>query len=274
MFDNFELSDSARDGDTVLLGLFRQWQAAMRPLAGWPLDDDLSDDVMDRVIEIERQIYAAPAVGVVGLGIKAFMAARASGHRGAADPCGLGFSEGNYGATGDRLDEAAISFKGLIEDVARMVPEIAPLAAEMIGAPMMIAPEGELIVGDGDQRLIRDDELRQRAEALAAEYSGPLPPGDAGLIEAERRRREVLSGEAALYREFEPSMQTEKQIIEPTTRAREDELWEFINEAEPEGLAGVAVKLRCLRERDPDGGEGAILAQCIAAIERVIAAAG
>src|SRR5438105_3246923 len=44
--------------------------------------------------------------------------------------------------------------------------------------------------------------LRARAEALAAEYGGPLPDGDAGLIEAERRHTEMRRRSSALYEEF------------------------------------------------------------------------
>jgi hypothetical protein len=52
-------------------------------------------------------------------------------------------------------------------------------------------------------------ELRERAEALAAEYSARLPEGDAGLIEADRQLQEYRPRETVLYREFNIDVQTE-----------------------------------------------------------------
>jgi len=51
------------------------------------------------------------------------------------------------------------ALKGLAEDAARLIPEAAPLVATVIGTPMELPP-------------IRA-ELRERAEALIAEYDGP-----------------------------------------------------------------------------------------------------
>src|SRR5207237_5580727 len=56
-------------------------------------------------------------------------------------------------------------------------------------------------------------ELQARAEALAAEYAAPLPEGDAGLIEAERRLREIRQQTRSLFREFKIDVQTEEAII-------------------------------------------------------------
>jgi hypothetical protein len=55
--------------------------------------------------------------------------------------------------------------------------------------------------------------LRARAEALAAEYGGPLPDGDAGLIEAERRHTEMRRRSSALYEKFKMDYETEAKII-------------------------------------------------------------
>ena len=44
--------------------------------------------------------------------------------------------------------------------------------------------------------------LRARAEALAIELAAPLPEGDAGLVEAERRLRENEAREKEIYRDF------------------------------------------------------------------------
>src|SRR6202011_4654961 len=86
-----------------------------------------------------------------------------------------------------------------------------------------------------------------------------------------RRRRRLAAGEKALNREFEISAEAEEQIIIPILHACEDELWEFVNETSPEGLAGVAIKLRSLRQDEMDPEEsspGAELGQCIVVIER------
>ena len=56
-----------------------------------------------------------------------------------------------------RLDLQAL--KGLAVDAARFVPELAPLVAAAVNTPMELPP-------------IRA-ELRERAEALTAEYDGP-----------------------------------------------------------------------------------------------------
>jgi hypothetical protein len=113
-------------------------------------------------------------------------------------------------------------------------------------------------------------ELRRRAEALAAEYAGALPAGDAGLIEAERRRRELAPRISALYREFQPSIDAEEEFIEPTVLACDGDLFGFINETAPESPAGVAVKLRCLLECECDQEltTAQALVQCIAALDR------
>jgi len=92
-------------------------------------------------------------------------------------------------------------------------------------------------------------ELRARAEALAAEYDAPLPDGDVGLIEAERRFRDFRAGEKALYRDFRITIEAEgivNPIIEPV-RLR---LWGFIEQTPPIGLAGAAAKLRLLTDKD------------------------
>jgi hypothetical protein len=83
-----------------------------------------------------------------------------------------------------------------------------------------------------------------------AEYSAPLPEGDAGLIEAERRLRECYPQRKALYREFKISMEIEAEIVNPTVTAAEVQLEEFIEETPPRSLVGAAVKLRALCDKD------------------------
>ena len=112
-------------------------------------------------------------------------------------------------------------------------------------------------------------ELRARAEALAAEYGGPLPEGDAGLIEAERRFQEVTRRTSALYDEFQIDYDIEQEMIvgivdEPVR----DRLWNFIEQTPPVGLAGAAVKLRLLS--DPDVGLSDDNKDAFASLQQVV----
>jgi hypothetical protein len=100
--------------------------------------------------------------------------------------------------------------------------------------------------GQGEPQLEDDGELRARAEALAAEYGAPLPEGDAGLIEAERRIREFKPRAKALHRDFKITMESETQILEPIVYEAEFELHDFIGGTPPETRAGAIVKLRYL----------------------------
>src|SRR5437762_9557387 len=98
--------------------------------------------------------------------------------------CGA-FEESDIYASGKlRLDLQAL--KGLADDAARLVPELAPLVAAVIDMPMELPP---------DQGR---EELRAHAEALAAEYDAPLAEGDAGLIEAEQRLHKLEARRIAL----------------------------------------------------------------------------
>jgi len=116
-------------------------------------------------------------------------------------------------------------------------------------------------------------ELIRRAEALAAEYSAPLPDGDAGLIEADRRMRELIPRAREFYTQFQIDVQLEAEVINGIT----DPVWQgmmtFIEETPPTGLAGAAVKLRLMLDGDlgildileEDAGE------CVAACFRQVA---
>jgi len=97
----------------------------------------------------------------------------------------------------------------------------------------------------------KKSELRGRAEALAAEYSAPLPDGDAGLIEAERRLKEIRQRSRALYRDFfKINVQTEQDIIIAIIDPVRYGLSDFIDQTRPVGLAGAAVKLRLLADEE------------------------
>jgi hypothetical protein len=89
-------------------------------------------------------------------------------------------------------------------------------------------------------------ELRERAEALAAEYSARLPEGDAGLIEADRRLQEYRPREKALYREFNIGFEVERDFIIPIIRPAQIALIEHIEQTAPQTMAGALLKLRRL----------------------------
>jgi hypothetical protein len=122
----------------------------------------------------------------------------------------------------------------------------------------------------------RNAELRRRAEALAAEYSAPLPDGDAGLIEANRRMRELIPRAREFYAQFQIDAGVEKEVINGIT----DPVWQgmmrFIEETPPTGLAGASVKLRLMLDGDLgilDGIEdcgGARAADCLRQVADVI----
>jgi hypothetical protein len=93
-------------------------------------------------------------------------------------------------------------------------------------------------------------ELRARCEALAAEYGAPLREGDAGLVEALQRLIKVGNRRSALYDEFNIDIAIERDILNAITGPPWDRLIDFIEETEPCGAAGAAVKLRYLQHID------------------------
>jgi hypothetical protein len=112
--------------------------------------------------------------------------------------------------------------------------------------------------------------LRARAEVIAAEYAAPLPEGDAGLIEAERRHVEVNDRKGALYDEFDIDFIVEEDVLNPIVDAPWARLCDFIEETAPRGVAGVAAKLRYLQLCYPlvdDEPWGRMIAQMVALLE-------
>ena len=96
-------------------------------------------------------------------------------------------------------------------------------------------------------------ELWAFAEELAGEYGKPLPDGDAGLVEAERRLREIRRQDKKLYNGFERiTVEIEEEIIFGIVDPVRDRLREFVEQTRPAGLAGAAAKLRLLT--DPEIG--------------------
>jgi hypothetical protein len=98
----------------------------------------------------------------------------------------------------------------------------------------------------------------------------PLPEGDAGLIEAERRLLEFDPRVKALHRDFNITVEIEAEIVEPIVYRAEIELQDFIEETAPETRAGAIVKLRyLLRDGAPRlNGAEEPLEQILALLER------
>jgi hypothetical protein len=117
-------------------------------------------------------------------------------------------------------------------------------------------------------------ELRARAEALAAEYGAPLPEGDAGLIEAERRLHELEPRRIAIRDALgsKITQEIEAEIIDPMFNAM-CRLDERIATTPATTLAGAAIKLRRLLHPElgmESNGENDLpcLHQILAVIER------
>lgn len=246
MFDEKTLAE--RDGDAAILAAFQEWREARQQYCD--ADDRAAENrADDRICMTQNRLADLPASGVMGLSLKAFVLAHLIMERAdfettpfdwseanEADPAALGrFTPEHYDSRGV-LTWAERALRGLVTDAARFIPELAPLAAGIIDAPVTL-PEP------------REDEqkaaLRRRCKALAAEYPvDDLPDGDAGLIEAERRLREIQAREKVLYDEFKVSMEVEEKIINPILDPPENKLIDFIQETKPETMIGIALKMR------------------------------
>jgi hypothetical protein len=148
---NLFATPESQHGDEAILTLFRQWRDGMEGLAGRHLDDDF-DPLHNALIDTQRQLCDAEASGLIGLAIKAFMLAyevqvdskyvRGDHH------CSInGFERDQYGA-GRMLFLQSHSLRGLVVDAVRFLPELAPLAARIIAAPVVLPDDGNL-AGEG-----------------------------------------------------------------------------------------------------------------------------
>jgi hypothetical protein len=116
MFDN-DTFNQRYDDDAAILTLFREWREAVRLCNESEADD--GDGLDEKAWAIERQIYDTPASSAVSLAIKASMFVQ--GETSAFDE-----DDFTYASDGTlQLDQHAL--KGLAEDVARVLAELAPL---------------------------------------------------------------------------------------------------------------------------------------------------
>jgi hypothetical protein len=251
MFDNIDFNERERDGDAVILDLFHQWQVALiyaneHELAKEAtLDDELRRPRLDTLFEIEDRLAGTPASGMVGLAIKGCIVAHEEG-----------------GLLGCFLT-------GIIKDAARFVPELGPLVEKLLEADLAARAEDE------QQAPLDIAALRERVAAIVAEFDLPLPDGDAGIFEADRRSRAISERFRALDREFEIDVEIEQEI-NPERERLADPLLDYLEQgAEPRTLAAAAVMLRHAFDGGvairPDGG---MLGNVLALIEREAAAKG
>jgi hypothetical protein len=226
-------------GHATALALFREWIAVMgradNAIARGEYDS--LETILDEGDKLETQIFAIPASGPIGLALKGYLLVRANRRRDMfyTDPAAsLGEITPNNGYEPDgTLRSSLCDLKNYAADLVRFLPELAPLAAGVVKAPP-VAPTIEA----------EQAEIRRRAEALAAEYGGPLPNGDPGLIEAERRVQQIGGHRDALYRKFRITPQVEEEILQPTIIRTETTLRQFIKESATPGLDGLMVKRR------------------------------
>jgi hypothetical protein len=110
--------------------------------------------------------------------------------------------------------------------------------------------------------------LRARAEALAVELATPLPEGDAGLVEAERRLRENEAQEKELYRDFRESpdhLEIEAELIHGMIDPALDQLRSFLENTTAISLPGALAKLRFVADPRRDYLERGDVAQAMVA---------
>ena len=150
--------------------------------------------------------------------------------------------------------------KSFFDDAARFVPELQSVVVGILSAPVRIPPRPEWMAA-----------LRERWEALAAEYVAPLPEGDAGIIAAIERARDLEVRDRAIYREFNVTFEIEADVRNPIIGPALDHLNDYILDTPPVGRDGVLAKLRyVIDDRNGLITEGAAepLKQVLAVLER------
>jgi hypothetical protein len=117
--------------DDAILSLFRQWIEAhlAAEQIGKSGDSPEFDAAVVRVCDLERGIGKIPAQGLIGVAIKAYLVAHHE-HVPALGDHPAGVSRVDPGWLGALNADNLVS---LIRDAARFVPEIAMLAAPLIG---------------------------------------------------------------------------------------------------------------------------------------------
>ena len=155
-------------GDARLVELLRQRQEA-RKAAG-------TDSAhVGRCERIEAQMMEIPASGAAGMAIKIYLMAQAL--RGSIGDDGLGvdgFHSFEYAAPGDRLFEDDAWLRSLVDDAARLMPDLAPLMTRITAAPFQL-PESKPLVVSTPQIL---ENKMPVIPAAAADAPRPLANSD------------------------------------------------------------------------------------------------
>jgi hypothetical protein len=241
-----EFNPSTHINDSAILSRFREWIEVMRraDAAITAGEYDIHALAIEEADGLETEVLELPASGVVGLAIKTYLLVRARRGPDLFDPTASpGEITPNDGYEPDgRLRRDLRDLKGVAADLVRFLPELAPLCAGLLNAPLM-APTVTA----------EQAEIRRRAETLAAEHDGPFRPDDAGLIEAERRLWAIQARRAILYRKFRITPEIEAEILQPTIVRVEEAIRRFIAETTPRGLDGVMVRRRVLPAPDQQG---------------------
>lgn len=230
---------SMERGDAAILAWFREWIEVMRRADNAVAAGkyDRHDTIVDDGDKLETQIFAIPVTGSIGLAIKGYLLVRANRRRDmfyTDAAASLGEITPNNGYEPDgALRSSLHDLKNFAADLVRFLPELAPLAAGVVEAPSVV-PTVEA----------EEAEIRRRAEALAAEYGGPLPSGDAGLTEAERRIQQIGAQRDVLHRKFRITPRVEEEILQPIVAHAETALHRFIEKTAPSGLDGMTIKRR------------------------------
>jgi hypothetical protein len=295
--DPFAIARHDADGDARVLALFHDWIEASREMDRVPDDDEAAaSDAYDRRAEIEDEIIATPG-GPVALAVKVHIHLR-------IDDCADWAPELAMLRRSGGISYLTMS---LLRDAARLVPELAELAAPIIHEDAVLidadievqwcrkfgkdaqaarrlpaaldriartpakTDRGKAIkskhAGIDDQQKA---ELLARAEAIAAEFDpATLPGGDAGLIKAERWLGELNARTDAFCEGLEITMELEDDVIS-VLRDRYSELYGFIYDTPPKGPGGAAAKLRVLMASGTmiEVDAGSPLRQVLAMLER------
>jgi len=253
--DPFALSRA--EGDDAILSLFRQWiddQRAAQFIVDESADGDELIAANDRLDKLAREIADLPAHGMAGLAVKSYLAIHFDHHN-----FELGCDSAGLSLDPEILGNGVHSIVAMLRDAVRFVPEIGPL----------VPPERH-----GETNL---PVLRERVAAIIAEFDVPLPGGDAGIAEASRRLHEMSKRIRPLYREFEITMEIERDEIIPECDRTERRCHDALTDTEPHTLAGGATILRYLlgvHGNDLLNGADEPITNVLAVIERELAKGG